>query len=739
MQTNQKTMKKLYTLILLSVFYLGQSQIINIPDPIFKAELVAANPVDGYTATDENGDYITIDTNGDGEIQLSEALLVYELYLVQPSSDLTGVRSFSNLRSLTATYLELASLDVSGMVNLEQVNCSENFITSINVSGCTALYALFCDWNELTTLNLAGLPAIRQVMCGNNAISTLDLSGVSTLEFLSAPLNNMESLNLSGCTNLDFLQVAFNSLTELDLSSCHVSEADIQENYITHLIIKNGFDDTDAYIDFYNNPMQYICADEIEIESYQTSLLLNGIEDGEVNSYCSFTPGGNYYTVQGANHFNSDQGDCIPTNPFYPNLKLQIADASSTIGTYIASNTGNYAMYLPQGAYTITPVLENPSYFNVTPSSIAIPFPSPANPIDQDFCIMPNGIHPDLEVSFIPLTASVPGFNPEYRIIYHNKGNQTQSGTVTLTFENDVLGVVSALPPASQTGNILTWAFSNLLPSQSSIIDVTMHLNAPTDTPAVNIDDTLDFTAAINAPEMDDTTNDNSDTFTEVVVGSFDPNDKTCLEGTVVSPTIIGDYVHYVIRFENTGTFPATNIVVRDVIDPAKFDISSLQPTGGSHQYVTRITEGIVEFIFQGINLPFDDANNDGFVSFKIKTSSNLVVGNSFSNTAAIYFDFNLPIITNTATTTIQALANQDFEFGSMFSLSPVPTSGILSIAKKQDITISSISIYNALGQLIQVHANPNESIDVSGLKAGNYFIKISSDKGISSSKFIKL
>ena len=51
---------------------------------------------------------------------------------------------------------------------------------------------------------------------------------------------------------------------------------------------------------------------------------------------------------------------------------------------------------------------------------------------------------------------------------------------------------------------------------------------------------------------------------------------------------------------------------------------------------------------------------------------------------------------------------------------------------------MSSISIYNMLGQLVQVNTNPNEAIDVSGLKTGSYFIRIVSDKGTASGKFLK-
>jgi hypothetical protein len=730
-------MKKLYAIFLLSIGFVAQAQIVNIPDPIFKAELLAASSVDGYTATDINGEYMTIDTNGDGEIQFTEAEAVYELYLVQPSSNLTGIKSFINLRALDATYLALESLDVSGMTFLETINVSDNFITSMDLTGCTSLYLLQCDFNQLTSLNLHGLPSLDVVFCGSNNISSIDLSGITTLTLFSAPLNDMESINLTGCTNMDFLHLTFNSLTSLDLSSCHVSEADLQENFITQLIIKNGYDDSEAWIDFFANPMEYICADEVEFETFETQFLLNGIENGEVNSYCSFTPGGNYYTIQGVSRLSPDD-TCAPDSPYYPGLKFAINDGVQTIGHYIANETGSYSISVPPASYTISPVLENPEYFTVSPASVSILFPSPANPIDQDFCIVPNGVHQDLDVAFIPLTASVPGFDPEYRIIYHNKGNQTQSGTVTLTFESDVLAMVSSAPVGVQTGNEITWSFTELAPMESGHIDIVMHLNAPTDTPAVNINDELDFGAVISAAGTDETPLDNIDGHKEIVVGSFDPNDKTCLEGTVVSPSIVGDYAHYLIRFENTGTFPATNIVVRDEIDLTKFDISTLTPTGASHSLVTRVEGNVAEFIFEDIDLPFDDANNDGYVSFKIKTRDNLVVGNSFSNTAAIYFDFNLPIITNTAITTIQLLGTPDFAFSDAFTLYPNPVKDRLNIAARTGLEIGSLAIYNMLGQRVVSATGQLDSVDVAQLKSGTYFLKVNTAQGSAVTKFVK-
>jgi hypothetical protein len=108
---------------------------------------------------------------------------------------------------------------------------------------------------------------------------------------------------------------------------------------------------------------------------------------------------------------------------------------------------------------------------------------------------------------------------------------------------------------------------------------------------------------------------------------------------------MVGKYVHYKVRFENTGTANAQNIVVNDMIDADKFDVDSLIPLDGSHAFVTRIKGNKVEFLFEGINLPFDDINNDGYLVFKIKAKPTLVLGDTFSSTASIYFDYNFPVV----------------------------------------------------------------------------------------------
>jgi hypothetical protein len=261
------------------------------------------------------------------------------------------------------------------------------------------------------------------------------------------------------------------------------------------------------------------------------------------------------------------------------------------------------------------------------------------------------------------------------------------------------------------------------------------------ETPAVNNGDRLSFNALITPTTSDERPVDNSFALRQSVVGSFDPNDKTCLEGDVLTPELIGEYVHYLIRFENTGNYAAQNIVVKDLIDLSKFDISTLVPTRASHEFMTKISDGNkVEFIFENINLPFDDATNDGYIAFKIKTLPTLVTGDSFTNVANIYFDYNFPIITNKVISTFKTLGTQDFEFSDYFSVYPNPVHDILNIGTKNTIELKTMTIYDPLGQIVIAVPNAQNisKVDVSKLTIGIYFLKMNTDKGTSSFKFIK-
>ena len=116
---------------------------------------------------------------------------------------------------------------------------------------------------------------------------------------------------------------------------------------------------------------------------------------------------------------------------------------------------------------------------------------------------------------------------------------------------------------------------------------------------------------------------------------------------------------------------------------------------GRSHVFTTKISDNNkVEFIFENIQLPFATGSNQGFVAFKIKTLPSLVVGDTFSNSANIYFDYNFPILTNSAVTTVsQPLSNQDFQLSNIVSIYPNPAKNNLYLRFNDKIEISSFNV----------------------------------------------
>lgn len=754
-------MKQLSALLLVFFGFVCHAQIVNIPDANFKAMLLQASSSNCIAST-EVPDYdpisyaiyinscSSIDTNGDGEIQVTEAQAITWLNIQTAGiTDVTGIEAFTNLYFLDCNGNQLTSLDLSGSPNLLKVLCYSNFLTSLNLSNLSNLSILLCHSNQLANINVSNSIHLRHFECSGNLLTNLDVSGLSELVTLNCDVNQLNNINITGCIGLQGLNCGYNQLTTLDVSMCeNMAALYCNDNNLTSLFIKNGNAIWDTLLSggsngnqllFNNNPnLEYICCDEEDLYMVQNKINLYGYTLCHVNTYCSFKPGGTYYTIVGASRFDGENNGCDASDYSYPNLKFVITNGSQT-ANLICDDTANYSVDVQAGTHTYTPVLENPDYFSVSPTTVTVDFPTQTSPFTQDFCVTAIGEHHDLEVTVIPLGVARPGFDATYKLIYKNKGNQLENPVLTYAFNDDVMDFLTAsVVPSNQSSGLLSWNLTPLAPLQSGTIEVSFNLNSPTETPALNAGDVLNFVSAINGLNTDEMPNDNTFGFPQTVVNSLDPNDKTCLEGNAINPSLIGQYVHYMIRFENTGTYPAQNIVVKDIIDTTKFDSTTLQMVNSSHTCYTRINGNKVEFIFENINLPFDDATNDGYVVFKIKTKSNLTVGATISNSASIYFDYNFPIVTNTATSTFQLLNTSDFEFENEFVLYPIPTSNSLSVTSKNNLEITLVAIYNELGQLVQTETNPGLSFDVSGLKTGVYIVKVTSEKGTSFSQFIK-
>jgi hypothetical protein len=509
---------------------------------------------------------------------------------------------------------------------------------------------------------------------------------------------------------------------------------------LSQILMKNGSVETYFNIIVASPNLQFVCGDEGDLSRIQTAIVGSG-SPAVATSYCTFVPGGNYNTITGKSRFDITNNGCDTNDANTVNLRLKINDGA-TDASSLVNLTGDYAFYTGAGSFTLTPELEIPTYFTISPATAVVNFPTVANTTQiQDFCLVANGVHPDLEIVIAPDGPARPGFDSKYKIVYKNKGNQMLSGTVNLQFDDAKIDFVSAVPTVnSQTLNSLNWNYISIKPFESRSILVTLNINSPTETPAVNNGDILNFTASINPIAGDDLPNDNTFNYNQTVLGSFDPNDIICLEGDTVSPTEIGDYLHYVARFENTGTYQAENVVVKVVVDSEKYDIGSLQLLNTSHPSYTRVAGNVVEFIFQGINLEARNGNppvgGHGDILFKIKTKNTLVANDVVSKQAGIYFDYNAPVETLPAETVFATLSNTGFDLDVSITVYPNPTNSKVTI--NAETNIKSLALYDMQGRLLQTLLGNQKMLDIADQANGIYFLKIITNQGSKVEKLVK-
>ncbi|MBK8556455.1 MAG: DUF11 domain-containing protein [Lewinellaceae bacterium] len=140
--------------------------------------------------------------------------------------------------------------------------------------------------------------------------------------------------------------------------------------------------------------------------------------------------------------------------------------------------------------------------------------------------------------------------------------------------------------------------------------------------------------------------------------GSFDPNDKQGFPLGYNAEHLIrpGQSLEYLIRFQNTGTDTAFTVILRDTLS-ASLNPTSIRTGVASHPYTWSLSgQGILSFYFNNIALPDSNVNepaSHGFVSFTLEQQPDLALGTVINNSAAIYFDYNEPVITNTTHHTI--------------------------------------------------------------------------------------
>lgn len=231
------------------------------------------------------------------------------------------------------------------------------------------------------------------------------------------------------------------------------------------------------------------------------------------------------------------------------------------------------------------------------------------------------------------------------------------------------------------------------------------------------------------------------------VLNSYDPNQKTVYPKGLIPNKLIEANIdlEYLLEFQNTGNDVAYVVRIIDTL-PAHLSPESIVPSVSSHPYAFHfLSHNVVEFLFEGINLPDSTSNESeshGFVKFKIKQKPNNPIGTEINNSVNIYFDYNDPIVTNIAQVVIGELKIvetetniKDIELENL-NISYFPNPSVDFVNIKVDgykFNEMSLSVFDMQGKMVHqqfIKDNNSFRINTSNFNGkGVYLFQIDSNK----------
>jgi uncharacterized repeat protein (TIGR01451 family) len=516
---------------------------------------------------------------------------------------------------------------------LYTVNCKNNpaltslppipaSVSQFNASGCslTALPAFVTPWfnYNLYEFNLSGNPlgSVPFNYSWPRSISHLRLDSCSLVSLPSLP-SDVSDISLAKNPGLKCLPLLSGYLNSLNIRGTGINcLPNLPGSFGIHL-------DADFPYDRQN----------------MNNLLCNPTNN---SSGCIAYPsisGNVFYDFN--NNGTQDIGEPVRENS---SVSLYKGSALQS-GTF--TNTSGYYQFITDTIGTITLKNNAPLYFKSVPDTVLINLTSSS--ITQNFALQTTQFKDSLRIFVTPhLAASRPGFSYPYSVNYRNEGSTNLTNVaVELRFDSSKLTYDSSSNPAViNAGNRLVLQVGSLPFGMSGYFSAYFTIKT-----TVTLASTLTTTGVIEGMGIVST-----DTSRNTITGSYDPNDKNGTPLLRPEQVTNGKYIDYTIRCQNTGNDTAFHVVIADTLSNM-LQWNTLEMISSSHLTKATVKDGIVNFEMRNILLPDSNRNepaSHGYVRFRIKPKSSVVVGSDIPNTAAIYFDYNAPVITNTFITQVR-------------------------------------------------------------------------------------
>lgn len=336
-----------------------------------------------------------------------------------------------------------------------------------------------------------------------------------------------------------------------------------------------------------------------------------------------------------------------PPAPFIP-----VSVVSATGASVFTGADGAFRAPVEPGQYGITAMPSDELWsVSTVPDPIELDV-SEVSPIPADILV---GLAAVDTSDVVPTLNLVPAVCSDTAVLwlgYRNQGSRMEAGTITLHLDTAYEFLSSTDPPLMVDGPVITWAYTDLAPFVMAAIPVRVRMPSASILPYT-------YRHRLEITTTDAASDPRIDSLVALLQCSFDPNDKA------VIPSGYGEYgaidqgtrsIDYVIRFQNTGTAPAQDVVLRDELSNV-LD-REVVPLAWSHAPTSMVVNELGELIirFNDIMLPDSTSapqESQGFVRFRARPVSTPPAHMTQAyNTAGIHFDLNDAVITNTTRTT---------------------------------------------------------------------------------------
>lgn len=690
------------------------------------------------------------------------------------------------LKNLGCSYTNINSLDVTNHTALTSLHCYNNSINYLDVSNNIALTNLVCSNNNLRRLDVSNNTMLDYLACSNLKLTKLDLTNNPLIKYLHCvnnlphlqiciaanhqPINHAlwikdpSAIYLENCTQL----VVKGRITIDDNSNC-VTDS-LEEGFTGRLLkFERVTDATVFYATTYDSlgnyeacldtgtytvtvipsePYWQVCpsSQQVTVDANYTLQTLNWslqelvscawLEVDIAAPLLRMTGGGSAYTV-----FYCNNGSVAAQNAYVEvDLDADLNFVSSTIpvanqnGTVYTFNVGTVDVG-ECGSFNIQVLVDTSALFQQTHCTEVYMYP--------DSICAPMWTGPRLD-------GNANCQNDSVFFLVQNIGGVMQQQQPYTIFEDNI---------AMRTGNVQLGTGQSTIIAQAATVGKTYRIEVlqvpgfpsflgnlvfsrviegcnPFSNGSFNTGFVTQFSNGHSAPFMAIDCQEN--------VGSYDPNDKAAQPAGYGVPHYIEQNIalDYKIRFQNTGTDTAFNIVILDTLS-SYVDIASLQMGASSHAYTWSIEGGhVLRVNFANIMLVDSNANeplSHGFFRYRIDQKTNNPLGSVIENQAAIYFDYNPPIFTNTTFHTVgenfiasSVSIDKIYQEGVQVTASPNPFVQTTTIKiEGKEYQKLELAVFDISGRTVaQIETAFNHQIELrrGKLEVGIYFYQLKGD-----------